>query len=85
VRRFLNPPEAGALVNGLKQQATVLTVLPAVDLSPDPDDNPVLAMAMAAGAEYLITGDKADLLMLGQVGVTRIVTARWFVEWAGLA
>ncbi len=46
LRRFIKPAEAGNLVNGLRHQATVLETLPRVDLSPDPDDNPVLSMAI---------------------------------------
>ncbi len=60
LRRFLKPVEAGNLVNGLRHQATVLKTLPTVDLSPDPNDNPVLAMAKASQAQYLVTGDKKD-------------------------
>jgi putative PIN family toxin of toxin-antitoxin system len=51
VKRFLRPAEAGNLVNGLKHHATVLKDLPDVDLSRDPQDNPVLAMAIAGNAE----------------------------------
>ena len=56
LRHFLKPAEAGNLVNGLRHQATVLETLPTVELSPDPDDNPVLAMAEASQAQYLVTG-----------------------------
>ena len=54
------------------------------ELSPDPDDNPVLAMAEASQAQYIVTGDKKDLLTLGTMGGTRIVTARQFVEAMGI-
>ena len=84
LRRFLKPAEAGNLVNGLRPQATVLGTLPTVELSPDPDDNPVLAMAEASQAHYLVTGDKQDLLALGAIGGTRIVTARQLVESLGI-
>lgn len=80
LRRYLKPAEVGNLINGLRHQATVLETLPTVELSPDPDDNPVLAMAEASGAHYLVTGDKADLLALGSTGGTRIVTARQFID-----
>jgi len=83
-RRFLKPAEAGTLVNGLRQQATVLETLPTVELSPDPDDNPVLAMAEASQAQYLVTGDKEDLLALRPIGGTHIVNARQFVETLGI-
>ncbi len=84
LRRFLKPAEAGYLVNGLRHQATVLETLPAVELSPDPDDNPVLAMAKMSHAQYLVTGDKKDLLALGTMSGTAIVTARQFVELLGI-
>jgi len=84
LRRFLKPAEAGHLVNSLRHQAIVLEALPKVELSPDPDDNPVLAMAAVSHAQYLITGDKKDLLALGTIGGAHIVTARQFVESVGI-
>jgi len=84
LRRLLKPVEAGNLVNGLRHQATVLETLPTVDLSPDPDDNPVLAMAEASQAQYLVTGDKRGLLALGTISGTRIVTAQKFVDALGI-
>ena len=80
LRRFLKPAEAGHLVNSLRHQAVVLKTLPTVNLSPDPDDNPILAMAEASRAQYLVTGDKKDLLALRTIDGTRIVTARQFAK-----
>ena len=80
VKKFLKPTEAGNLVNGLKRHATVLKDLPDVDLSQDPQDNPVLAMAIAGEANYLVTGDRRGLLSLKRVGTTRIVTAAEFLK-----
>ena len=80
VKKFLKPTEAGNLVNGLKHHATVLKELPGVDLSQDPQDNPVLAMAITGEAEYLVTGDRRGLLSLKRVGATRIVTAAEFLK-----
>jgi predicted nucleic acid-binding protein len=54
--------------------------LPFVELSPDPDDNWLIALAEAGGADFLVTGDKADLLSLERTGSTRIVTARQFLD-----
>jgi predicted nucleic acid-binding protein len=80
LRTYLKSADAGHLVNGLRREATVLPQLPTVDLSPDPDDNPVLAMALAAHADILVTGDRRDLLALERVGATRILSARQFVD-----
>lgn len=43
LRKYLKPAEVGTLLNGLRRQATILQELPEVELSPDPDDNPLLA------------------------------------------
>jgi len=83
LRPLLKSAEVGAMVNGLRRQAMVLEGLPELDLSPDPDDNPVLAMAVAGRADYLVTGDKRDLLALKKVEKARIVTARALVTKLG--
>jgi predicted nucleic acid-binding protein len=58
------------LLRGLK--------LPILDLAiRDPDDVPILAFAVAAGAGLLITGDR-DLLELSKASPVRIVSPREF-------
>ena len=79
LRKYLKPVEAGNLINGLRHQARLLKELPDVDLSEDPDDNPLLAMAIAGEADYLVSGDKRDVLALKKVGKARIITARRFL------
>ncbi len=80
LRRFLRPSEAGNLVNGLRQRALVIKRLPEVELSTDPNDNPLLATALAGKADFLVTGDKRGLLALKKVERTRILTARQFLK-----
>lgn len=43
----------------------------------DPDDVALIACAVQAGAEFLVTGDK-DLLVLERHGSVRIITPRCF-------
>ena len=69
----------------MREQATVLTELPEVHLSPDPDDNAILATALGGRADYLVTGDKRDLLFLGKVEALQIITARRFAELLGVS
>lgn len=76
IRFRIHPAEAGRLVNDLRRLATVVGNLPTVDVSPDPYDNFLLAMAQAAQADILVTGDKRDLLALSRHQGTRILTAR---------
>ena len=85
MRKYLKPAEVGTLVNGLRRQATLLQELPRVEFSRDPDDNPILATAIAGGADYLVTGDQRDLLCLAKVETVQIVTARTFADSLGLS
>ena len=80
---YFKPADAGRMANGLRSRSTVLKDLPRVDVSSDPDDNPVLAMASIGAAHYLVTGDKRDLLALERMGNTRIVSARQFIDELG--
>ncbi|MDH3279940.1 MAG: putative toxin-antitoxin system toxin component, PIN family [Gammaproteobacteria bacterium] len=80
LRKFLKPSESGNMINGLRHQARVLAELPKLDESRDPHDNPLLAMAVAGQADYLVSGDKRDVLTLKKIRTTRIVTARRFLN-----
>jgi len=76
VRLRLHPAEAGRMVNDLRSLAVIAEPLEKLDISPDPYDNFLLAMAQASRADALVTGDKRDLLSLGRHLGTRILTAR---------
>jgi len=76
LRRYIVPARVGRFINDLRELAEVLSRLPRVDRSRDPGDNFLLAMAEASGAEYLVTGDKRDVLVLEMHNRTRIVTTR---------
>jgi uncharacterized protein len=80
VAKYYPAFRAGRMLNALKNVGILVDHLPKLDLSPDPFDNYLLAMAEAGDADYLITGDKADLLALGKHGRTAIVTVRQFLE-----
>ena len=78
VAQRLSRPQAGHLVNALSAAATLITKLPEVRRSPDERDDFLLALSEAGQADYLVTGDKADLLVLKTHRRTRIITARLF-------
>lgn len=74
-RDRIRPSEAGRMVNDIRYLALMCDPLPAVERSPDPDDDWLLAVAEKAEADFLVTGDKSDLLNLERHGRTRIVAA----------
>jgi predicted nucleic acid-binding protein len=67
------------LDNELREIAVVVKDLPVVTASPDPYDNYLLATAAAGSANFLVTGDKRDLLPLKLYEGTKIVTVRDFL------
>lgn len=83
VRPLISATEAGRMVNDIRDLALMVDNAPPVDASPDPADNYLLAIAAAAGADLLVTGDKRDLLDLSKHAATAIVTARDAVDRLG--
>ena len=79
IRARLSPALAGRLVNRLRDVAIVVGKLPKVDVSPDPDDNYLLAIAEAGQAQFLVTGDK-PVLALKRHKATRIITPTTLLE-----
>lgn len=63
--------------------AITVTGLPSVAACADTDDNYLLTMASVGAADFLITGDKGDLLNIGRYEGTKIATVRDFVTIAG--
>jgi uncharacterized protein len=59
----------------------LLRDLPPIRAVPnDPKDDMIVATAVAAGADYLVTGDRRHLLPLGTYAGVRIVTPRQFLD-----
>jgi hypothetical protein len=79
IRERLTPALAGRLINEIRDLAIWLDDLPVATGSADPDDNYLLAMASAGAADFLLTGDKRDLLVLEVYRGTKIVTVRDFL------
>jgi putative PIN family toxin of toxin-antitoxin system len=60
--------------------AEVVGELPKLRVVPvDPADDKIVATAVAAGADFLVAGDR-HLLALGQYGAIRILTPRQFLD-----
>ncbi len=84
LKPLINPAQARDFVENVNALAIVAVDLPTLDVSPDPDDNVILATAVAGDAEAVVSGDKGDVLSLGEVEGIPIITARQAVERLGL-
>lgn len=80
IRQRLKPALAGRLLNELRDLAVTVNSLPSVDISPDPYDNYLLSIANGGQADYLITGDKRDLLSLQKYKSTCIISITEFLK-----
>ncbi len=70
-----------SVVSFVRQQATVAPRATAKVAVRDPKDAPILAAALACGADVLVTGDRDLLDLEGPVGI-RIVCPRGFWQLA---
>lgn len=82
VKKFkYSPEEANIFIGRVLEMVTLvypterLRIVKRVDA-----DNRILECAVTAMADYLVTGDKRDLLPLKTIGRCKIVTAREFLQ-----
>jgi putative PIN family toxin of toxin-antitoxin system len=65
----------------LAEATEAVTDLPTLRAVPlDPKDDVIVATAVRADADYLVTGDRRHLVALGEYEGVRIVTPRQFLE-----
>ena len=77
VQERLAAGEAEDFLKNVSARADVMgDDLPEIELSADPDDNLILATAVAGKANLIVSGDKADMIGLGNIEGIPIVTAR---------
>jgi putative PIN family toxin of toxin-antitoxin system len=79
IRARLAPALAGRLINEVRKVAVIVANLPEVTICADPYDNYLLSMCASSAADFLVTGDKRDLLGLKLFEGTRIITVRDFL------
>lgn len=78
IARFAHDPSLARTVRAeVELLAEVVDVPDLAPVARDPDDDAVLAAAIAGGASAIVTGDR-DLLVLGEHHGIRIVTPRDF-------
>ena len=80
LRPYIEKKEAGLLVENLDSMAITVKNLEPIEASLDPDDNWILATAVAGKTDMIVTGDKSDLLSLGSLQGIKIVSPRTALE-----
>lgn len=80
IRSRIHPAQAGRLLNAIRSLAVNIKNPPIQSISRDPHDDYLFALAQAGEVDYLVTGDKADVLALERHGRTQIVTVRKLIE-----
>lgn len=76
LKPYIHAGDAQDLLATLDAVAQLATELPKVSTSPDPDDNAILATAIAGNAELIVSGDKPHMLALHALEGIPIVTAK---------
>lgn len=80
IARRISPEQSERLLEDLRNEASWADNLPVVDVSPDPDDNLILATAIAGKADLVVSGDRPDMQALGEIDGTPILSPRQTVE-----
>lgn len=84
LQSFIQPEQADDLLATLEAVGVVVDELPEVRLADDPNDNPILATAIAGKADLVVSGDRKHMLPVGNVDGIPIVTAREAADRLGI-
>lgn len=85
IRKFKNVTDTflAEIATYLAYEAERIELISTITLSPDPDDDVFLATAVDGRANFIISGDRADMLTLGKVRNIPVVTAREAMQQLG--
>lgn len=84
LQKRIDPDQASVILDSLATLATLVAPGAVEPLSGDPDDDVLLAVAIAASADLIVSGDRSHVLPLGSAGGISIVSARDAVARLGL-
>lgn len=78
--RFVSASQIRNFLELLHERSLHFETTSVVQHSPDPKDDFLLALCQDSGSEYLITGNKRDLLDLRSFGKTEILSLTQFID-----
>lgn len=79
-RKYISIEDVDIFIEVISHRLTFIQPISIFVNSPDPDDNYLLALAVDAGADYLVTGDKKDLISLSPFQGISIIRLYEFLE-----
>ncbi len=77
--KYLSSDERAEIISQVEQRMLFVPVTIQINACPDPDDNMFLELAITAGAECIVTGDK-ELLSLHPFREISIITSSQFLS-----
>jgi predicted nucleic acid-binding protein len=75
LRDRISPEQARDVLENIEAAAIIVESVGQVTFSSDPDDNLMLATAIAARGDLIVSGDKLGMLSLGELEGNRAVGA----------
>ena len=79
-RKYVSEAEVALFIDVVLASLTLITTTTVVNDSPDPKDNYLLSLAIDSQSEYLITGNKRDLLDLSPYRGIEIIRLQAFLD-----
>ena len=83
LKKYFSNKDLTDLLETIDEVADFIEVTSEVSVCRDPKDNFLLSLAIDGKADYLLTGDK-DLLVLREIGKTKITTISEFLNQFGI-
>lgn len=78
--RWVNVEQTQSFLEIITERSTIIETTSVIKFSPDPKDDFLLALCQDGKADYLLTGNKIDLLDLKQFGKTSIFSLTDFLN-----
>ena len=72
--------EINEFINDIRESAIIISNLPEINISPDPEDNLIISCAIGANANYIVSGDKKHVLPIKNIQGIKILSPTEFIE-----
>ena len=80
ITKMFDSKEINKFIDDIRKNSELITNLPKVNISPDPEDNSLFSCAIGGKADYIVSGDKKHVLLIKNYKGIGIVSPKEFVE-----